>query len=247
MIKRIFVLFIVTSWCMTLPVAAQDEPRPRTRAVDLMLGIGSGVTNVTTSYQYAWKYGKKQRLTMGIGMRFNGFFASDKYFVTAPAKIVKGESGPAAFFKKPIPEYMDSVQLSNTSVFALNFMVSIGYKISDRLSAGFNIDVVGVSFGKQQSGTYINGNAPGGITTMPVAGAPTGFNLLLIGENDIGSLNSEFFLTYALNDQWSVKGGLQHTFMEYTTTTEIQQLPEPNDRFRVTPTVFCVGAVYTIR
>jgi hypothetical protein len=233
--------------CIGGSVAAQDEPRPKTRAVDLMLGIGSGVTNVATSYQYAWKYGKKQRLTMGIGMRFNGLFASDKYYVTAPAKIVKGEGGPQAFFKKEIPANMDSVMMPSASIFALNFMVNIGYAISDRFSAGFNIDVIGISFGKQQPGVYINGNAPDGITSKPVEAAPTGFNLLLIGENDLGSLNSEFFVAYAVDERWTAKLGIQHTFMEYTTTTKVQQLPEQNDRFRITPTVVCVGVGYTLR
>lgn len=228
-------------------VAAQDGPRPKTRTADLMLGFGGGVTNVATSYQYAWKYGKKQRLTMGIGMRFNGFFASDKYFVTAPARIVKGEGGPQAFFKEAIPDNMDSVLIPSASIFALNFMVNIGYSISDRLSAGFNIDVIGISFGKQQPGVYINGNAPDGITSKPVEAAPTGFNLLLIGENDIGSLNSELFVAYKLDERWTAKLGIQHTFMEYTTTTKVQQLPEANDRFRITPTVVCVGVGYTLR
>jgi hypothetical protein len=244
-----FILAIpfVLCWCIVAPVVAQDEPRPRTRAVDFMLGIGSGVTNVATSYQYAWKYGEKKRLTMGIGMRFNGLFASDKYFVTAPSKIVKGESGPQAFVKMEIPANMDSVQIPSASIFALNFMVNIGYEISDRFSAGFNIDVVGISFGKQQPGVYINGNAPDGITSKTIEAAPTGFNLLLIGENDLGSLNSELFVAYELDEQWTVKLGIQHTFMEYTTTTKVQQLPEENDRFRITPTVVCVGVRYTLR
>lgn len=224
----------------------QDGPRAHNHLADFMLGIGGGQTNVSTSYQISWKFGAKQRLRMGAGMRLNGFFASDKYFVTAPAKIVKGEAGPGALFKKPIEQNMDSVQFSSAQIYALNFLVHIGWAFSDKFAAGFNIDVTGASFGGTQSGTYINGNAPGGPAAVAVSGSPTGFNLLLIGENDIGSLNSEFFVTYALNPDWSIKAGIQHIFMEYTTTTKVQQLPEPNDRFRITPTVFCAGVVYRI-
>lgn len=228
-------------------LAAQDDgPRAHNHLADFMLGIGSGQTNVTTSYQISWKFGANQRLRMGAGMRFNAFFAKDKYFVTAPAEIVKGEAGLGAFFKKPIEENMDSVQFSSAQVYSLNFLVHIGYAFSEKFAAGFNIDVIGASFGGTQSGTYINGNSPGGPVSTPVSGAPTGFNLLLVGENDIGSLNSEFFVTYALNSNWSLKAGIQHIFMEYTTTTKAQQLPEPNDRFRITPTVFCAGVVYRI-
>lgn len=242
--RLIFVLlFFLFS---TVSGNAQDGPRAHNHLADFMLGIGSGQTNLSTSYQISWKFGNNQKLRMGAGLRLNAFFATDKYFVTAPAEIVKGEAGLGAFFKKPIEENMDSVQFSSAQVYSINFLLHIGYAFSEKFAAGFNIDVIGASFGGTQSGTYINGNDPGGPVSTSTSGAPTGFNLLLVGENDIGSLNSEFFVTYALNSNWSLKAGIQHIFMEYTTTTRVQQLPEPNDRFRITPTVFCAGVVYRI-
>lgn len=239
---RLFVLLLLT--ISLSKVFAQDEPRAHNHLADFILGVGSRQTNVSLSYQIAWRFGDKQKLVMGAGLRTNAFFASDKYFVTAPAKIVKGEAGPGALFKESIPANMDSVHFSSASIYSINFLLHIGYAFTDKFKVGFNIDVIGASFGPGQSGTYINGNA--GATT-PVTAGPTGLNLLLVGENDLGSLNSEFFANYALNEKWSLKAGIQHVFMEYTTTTKVQQLPEPNDRFRITPTVACVGVVYTIR
>ncbi len=244
--KRLFICLLVTLMAQGSLWAQDEEPRPHSNWVDLMIGVGNGQTNVSTSYQHAWKFGARKRLLMGVGMRLSGFFASDKYFVTAPAKIVKGEGGPGALFKKPIEENMDSVHFNTANTYALNFMLNIRYSFTDRFSAGFNIDLIGVSFGKQQSGTYINGNDPSGNTSQPTAGAPTGFNLLLIADNDLGSLNSEFFVGYRINERWSVKAGVQHIFMEFTTTTKVQQFPESNDRFRITPTTACAGVVYTI-
>ncbi len=241
-------LFLAVTLCiLTFPVVGQDkEPRATASYADFMLGIGSGQTNVSISYQRNWKFGKKQKLEMGVGMRFSSFFSRDKYFITAPAKIVKGEAGPQALFKEPIPEYIDSVLFPSAQINSLNFMLNIAYSFSNRFKVGFNIDVIGISFGGVQSGTYFNGNAPDGIVNKPVSGSPTGFNLLLVGENDIGSLNSEFFVAYAFNDTWSAKFGAQHIFMEYTTDTKVQQVPEANDRFRITPTVLCAGVVYKI-
>jgi hypothetical protein len=237
---------IVGSMVSLSALAQEANPEPE-RSADFMLGIGSGQTNFSLAYQYAWRFGQKQKLRMGVGARFNGFSASDKYFVSAPAKIVKGESGPAALFKEPIKANMDSVQLSSAQVYSLNVLIHISYAFTDKLRAGFNIDVIGVSFGGSQPGTYINGNAPDAIFTKPVSASPSAFNLLLVGENDLGSLNSEFFATYSLNDKWALKGGVQHIFMEYTTDTQVQQFPEPNDRFRITPTVACFGVVYSFR
>jgi len=225
---------------------AQEEPRESIREIDYMLGVGAGQTNVSLSYQAGWKFGEKKKLVMGVGVRSNAFFARNKYFVTAPAKLVKGEAGPAALFKDKITANMDSVQIANANAYSINILVHLGYSFTDKLKVGFNIDVIGFSFGSSVNGVYINGNDPAN-SNQPVSAAPSGFNLLLVGENDLGSLNSEFFVTYAINDKWALKAGAQHIFMEYTTTTAIQQFPEPNDRFRITPTVVCAGVVYTIR
>lgn len=242
---RIALLFYLLLLVST--VSAQDARRERTRQADLMLGFGSGQTNLSVSYQAGWKFGEKKRLVMGVGLRSNAFFANEKYFETAPARLVKGEAGPGAFFNKKIPENMDSVFFPKANVYAINFLIHIGYSFTQKLTAGFNIDVIGASFGSSQNGLYINGDGPAPNAPFPVTGSPSSFNLLLVGENDLGSLNSEFFITYALNDKMAIKGGIQHIFMEYTTATEIQQSPEPNDRFRITPTVLCVGFVYSLR
>lgn len=241
---RISLLFFLLISVLT--VNAQDEPRERTTQADFMLGVGSGQTNVSLSYQEGWKFGAKKKLVMGVGLRANGFFASDKYFVTAPAKLVKGEAGPAALFNDKIPGNMDSVHFPNANVFALNILIHIRYAFSEKLKAGFNIDVIGASFGSSRDGSYINGNGPSGTSPLAVKGSPSSFNLLLVGENDLGSLNSEFFVTYDLNKKWAIKAGVQHIFMEFTTDTKVQTFPEPNDRFRITPTVVCAGVVLTL-
>jgi hypothetical protein len=42
----------------------------------------------------------------------------------------------------------------------------------------------------------------------------------------------EFYARYWLNEKWAIKAGFTFIFSEYTTTTKVQQIPEPNDRFR---------------
>ena len=103
----------------------------------------------------------------------------------------------------------------------------------------FNIDAIGFSFGKSTTGNYING-AQGSVESSQ----PTAFNVLLISDNDRGSLNSAFFGRYLLNKKWGIKGGVQFLFTEYTTDTEVQQFPEPNDRFRNKSLMFMLGASY---
>lgn len=232
--------------CLPGKAIGQDTPSSTSSYADLTMGIGS-VTSVSLGYQYNWKFGKKQKLEMGVGGRFSSFFSSDKYFVTAPAKLSKGSSGPGALFKETIPANMDSVLMPSAQINSLNVMLNVVYNFSEKFRAGFNIDVIGFSFGGSKPGTYINGNGASGAQMVSTSASPSGFNLLLVGENDLGSLNSEFYVAYSVNDTWSIKLGAQHIFMEYTTATKVQQFPEANDRFRITPTIISLGASYKLR
>jgi hypothetical protein len=107
--------------------------------------------------------------------------------------------------------------------------------------AGFNIDLIGFSFGGSKKGNYING-FEGGMENA----SPTEFNILLISDNDNGSLNSELYLKYYWNEKWGAKLGAQFLFTEYTTHTEIQQFPEPNDRFRNKSLMVAFGVTYKL-
>jgi len=90
----------------------------------------------------------------------------------------------------------------------------------------------------KKSGNYINGTQ-----TAVENSKPTAFNVLLISDNDRGSLNSELYGKYYLNDTWGIKLGVQFLFTEYTTDTEVQQFPEPNDRFRNKSLLLAFGIV----
>ena len=118
----------------------------------------------------------------------------------------------------------------------LNLAINVGYRISPKFGVGFNIDAVGVSFGGKKEGSYINGNQG-----QATSAKPTSFNVLLIGNNDKGSLNSEFYLRYFIKEKFAIKLAYQYLFIEYTTDTKVQQLPEANDRFRNKASLFSLG------
>ncbi|MBX3720625.1 MAG: hypothetical protein KF713_02195 [Turneriella sp.] len=89
---------------------------------------------------------------------------------------------------------------------AVNLMLGVQYNLS-AFFAGFNIDVVGFNLGKNE---YALNQA--GVT---YAGESKTFNLLKIGFNDIGSLNSEFYVGYLLSENLSARLGYSHTFSHY--------------------------------
>jgi hypothetical protein len=208
---------------------AQQLPA-KSRELGFTTAIGSSEFSTAFAYQHLWLVGKKKKLGLGAGLRFTNYFGFNKYFTTAPAELTSGKTGPGVFFSENIEENIDSVLFKNAQVNALNLSINIQYAFSKKFAAGFNIDAIGFSFGGRKDATYFGNNGTGGATTAK----PTGFNLLLISDNDKGSLNSEFYGKYMFNNKWAAKLGYQFLFVEYTTDSKVQTAPggQTNDRFR---------------
>lgn len=217
------------------------------RAVDnfaeFTAGFGSSQVTGALAYTYNWKVGKRKKFELGLGARLTSYFGRNLYFTTAPAKLTSGKTGPAVLFSEDINEHIDSVLFPRAQINALNLSLNFGYNFSKKLSIGLSIDAIGFSFGKKQSGVYYGNNFATGV---PVTARPTAFNLLLISDNDKGSLNSELFARYKWNDKWGVKLGFQFLFAEYTTNTEVQttQNGDKNDRFRKKMAGAAIGVTY---
>jgi len=211
------------------------------KLLDVSGAIGDSEGTMAVSFNFDKNLGKKHRIVVGGGIRFTSYLGKNQYYITAPAELTSGSTGPGVIFKENIEANIDSFLIKTAQVNSLNLMVTLGYNVSSKLLLRFNIDVIGFSFGKRVTGNYINGSQG----AMEAAN-PSDFNLLLVSDNDKGSLNSEFFARYLLNDKWGLKGGAQFHFTEYTTDSEIQQLPEPNDRFRNKSLMFMVGVSYKL-
>lgn len=243
LMKRIialtFVLFCVIPYCH-----AQENVADVLTAT---VGVGDSRGTLSLSYLHNWRVGKNKKFEIGVGGRFTTFFGSDVYYVTAPAKLTSGSTGPGVIFKENIDANIDSFLIESPRVNAINLMINLGYRFNDKWSAGFNIDVIGFSFGGQKSGLYIDGPTPPNALLALQPADPTSFNALLISDNDRGTLNSEFYAQYAISTRWHLRASAQFLFTEYTTATEVQQLPEPNDRFRDKALMFSVGCTYQLR
>ena len=209
--------------------------------IDLDGAIGKSEGTIALSFNFDKNLGKKHRIVVGGGARFTSYLGKNQYYITAPAELTSGDTGPGVIFKENIDANIDTFLIKTAQVNSLNLMITLGYNVSPKLLFRFNIDVIGFSFGNSVNGNYING-----LQGAMVSADPSPFNLLLVSDNDKGSLNSEFFGRYLINDKWGIKGGIQFHFTEYTTDTEIQQLPEPNDRFRNKSLMFMFGASFKL-
>jgi hypothetical protein len=223
---KLKLLFII----LALPFVAfaQEQASRVSSAATFNIGAGSYRGSASIAYDRTWRLGKKkQRLGLGIGARFTSFVGTDLYYVTAPAKLTTESTSPLVIFQENVNENIDSLLVNSSQLNALNLFINIDYKVSDKIKLGFSIDAIGFSFGSEARGNFMSGQ-----TGKNTTAKPTPFNILLISDNDKGSLNSDLYVDYLITNRWSVRAGAQFLFTEYTTKDKVQTHPEENDRFR---------------
>lgn len=176
------------------------------------------------------------RFAVGYGLRFTGFYGQDNGFVTAPASVSEGN-----FFKEQNEAKLDTLYIPHSSVGSLNAAIYLEYRFTDRISAEFNIDAVGFSFGADRSGRFEAASQGRSVTTEAAKVTPV--NLLLTGDYDIGSLNSELSINIQLNEHLSVRPGLAFIFTEFTTYNALEF---GNDRFRKKSLLPMLGVSYQL-
>lgn len=195
--------------------------------VELGSGFGAGAVSPVVSFHKNWELGAKKKFVVGTGLRYTGFFGSDINFTSAPNDLAIE------------PSSVDTLFGTAPAINSLNLLINLGFNVSEKIQVGFNIDALGFSFGPTGTPSYIrNGQSSN------TEASPTSPNVLLVGNNDLGSLNSHFYGTYKFNDKWGVKLAYQFLFNELTTSTSVQTVPESNDRFRVKSGQIFVGVNY---
>ncbi|MFP5041466.1 hypothetical protein [Parasediminibacterium sp. JCM 36343] len=214
--------------------------------VDIAATVGNSQGSAAASYVYNWKLGKYQKWEIGLGARATTNFGTKLDFTTAgPAKLTRGTSTPFAVVVAPQKtENWDTLTVQRPLTTSFNVTLNFGYHFNKRLSGGTNIDLVGFTAGRSSSAIFTsNGN-----TQIEPIAKPSSFNLLLTGDNDLGSLNSEFFLKYQLNSHWSIRAIYQFLFTEYKTTTLHQTAPDGTAiyRFRNKANNFGIGISYLL-
>jgi hypothetical protein len=222
--------------------AQQTNELPRTnRFADFTATIGASQQTLAASYVHNWRVGKKRKFELGLGLRNTTYFGVKKDFWTAPADVARGSSVPfVVVVSEQKTENWDTLTVQRPLTNSLNLSANFGYHISRKLYAGFNIDLIGFTVGRTSSAVFTSN----GTTRTEPEAKPVPFNLLLTGDLDLGSLNSEFFLYYHLSKRWSVKGVYQFMFVEYKTTNVKQTVPKDVDRFRNKANNGGIGVAY---
>ncbi len=237
---------LVTFLFSVYQLQAQEKPLPHiSQFADITLTAGNAQGAAAISYVYNWRLGKTRKWELGLGGRLTSYLGRKQDFITSPARLSRSTTTPFLIvFAGQKTENWDTLQVQRPLTTSVNITANIGYHFNARWYAGFNIDVIGFTTGRTTSSTL----ASNGINTTEPVTKPAGFNLLLTGDNDLGSLNSEFFVRYQLNNRFAIKAVYQFLFIEYKTTTTQQIAPDGTrvDRFRNKVNAFGLGLTYTL-
>ena len=226
-ILLLFILFVLNA------SAQRDD---HYSALEATFGASRGHVLTTASHI---NYINDAKFKVGIALRLNSFVAKNKKFSTAPAILTSGVKGPQAMFKPDILENIDTIAVPKVVTHSVNVAVFLEYSFNNNYAAGFDIDLFGVTLG---GATPVNLLEPLD-SIQTVIAKPTRFNLLLVSDNDIGTLKSELYARYRLdNSDLYGKLGVSFYFSELKT---VRKLWLDNDRFRYkTPLTPLLGVGY---
>lgn len=161
-------------------------PPASAQRFDLDGSLGYGDRAWRAAVASQWRLPLGSRLTLGSGVRFS-YYAGESSQFRNP-----GATTPSLTVELPI----------EPSVWGINLMVSAQGRLVGSLAGGANIDLGGVAAGPVRQA--------GGVELRPARGS-----VLLLGERDRGSLNSEFFLALPLGACLELRGGLSHYVVGY--------------------------------
>lgn len=224
---------------------SQDKPAIPSfnQFADITATAGSSQGALAFSYVYNWKTGEKKKFEIGLGLRSTIYSGTKKEYITAPAKLSRSSTFPFAIvFAGQEIQNWDTLTVQRPLTNSLNVTGNLGYNFSPKFYGGINIDLLGYTFGRNTSAVLTSN----GITRTENKAKPSAFNLLLTGDNDLGSLNSEFFIKYKIDQKWSIKAVYQFLFSEYKTTNVFQTAPDGTEvsRFRNKANTIGLGLSY---
>jgi hypothetical protein len=245
--KNRFVLLLLFFVIPGMVVAQTTSSRYREQHYfDAAIAVGDESFSGSLAWSHLHGIGKKkQRLKVGYGVRYTSFVAANKYYTTAPSKYTSTVQSLGTIFSETIHENIDTITTATALTHSLNLVLYLQYTLSEKFDIGCNIDLFGVSFGPSRqfniiSNVYDSGQEP------VQQGSPTTLNLLLTSDNDIGSLNSEFFVRYRLTPKISLRGGYAFLFSEYRTDKDLSfdDGRIVNDRYRYKAPMGFIGVSF---
>ena len=211
-------LLLSVAACGALSLGAHGQSGPADARHATVLDL-TGATGPTQNYASAaawrlWGLDAGGRFQVGLGLRASHYFAGSSLLDN---QTTAGGAG---------------IQVWDPRLTALNAAFHVRARVAGPVRLGFNLDVLGASFGPARSLEAPGLGAGAQAQVSPVRG-----NLLLGGTRDRGSLNSEFYAAVALPQGLSLRVGWSHIVTAYATDA---------DRYRRFRNLAALGVSYQL-
>lgn len=194
-LSRILVLTVGLLCCSQVSAWAQTR-----QTLIGSLGGSSKHRFGSVGYAVGWSPGLLKNLSLGPGIRTTVLHHD------ARAYSVPNASGLARDLRLEAPAMLHA----NVAAF---FWAE--YRLSSRWGLGLNIDLIGGSFGPSRKAEPTHPTAD---FTGPVQASPSGVSALLYNANDLGLLQSEFYIAYKAAERLHLRAGLAHQHVQLTVT-----------------------------
>jgi|GEM_PF-4184980 len=215
--KRILLLCYIVSAALTLRAQTGEIPKDTVAPVKgkawkenhyLDISMAGGENIFITSVQWDKLFGIawKKRVKIGFGVRVNMANTWAKDFRTP-------------FYNRPDQNTFDTLRMDQQTTFFVNLTFLAEISLFKWMDAGLCEDIVGVSFGERGEGSLYGESVPfGGIRQST---HPALFNAFLFGQNDRGSLNSQFYLRFWPTNDFFIKGGFGISHITQSTDADV--------------------------
>ncbi len=130
------------------PVYADHGSSAFSQTFDAAVGVGSSKWTGAASWNPSYGLGDSRRLKIGLGVRLASFFGgNDLGYTTADATLIKEDR-------------VNTLAISGARTHSLNLELQLKYRFLERVEAGFDIDLLGVGFGKSTTGATVPRTTP---------------------------------------------------------------------------------------
>ena len=219
----VLAMFFISICCFFSSTSSAKAPEQQ---IHLTAGFEPSALSGSVGWVPHWTLGKSDRFRLGAGLRLSYFQGKALRLETAEYDAISRNETSIVSDVSP-------------QILALNATISAQYYPLDWLSFGFNLDLIGQSFGPDGDASY----AEDGFAAKQSL-HPTRTNLFLVALRDIGTLNSEFYVATPLNDRWSVRLGLSHFFAEMTSEVPLKH---GGERFRTIRDLVFISVAHTLQ
>lgn len=211
---------------------------------DLGMAYSTGNYNPSVAYYQLINVGGRKLFAVGWNIRLGAFYGDNLDYYTAPARLTREKTGFAALGAPLVIRNIDTVRYDYVTMTSASVGVRAQVNLG-KLTIGASADLLGLTFGKKRIGRYksstgqytIKGVAGKDSINIPFQGAgasqssrPSTLNVRLLGDNDRGTLSTELYARYRINDRFGIKVGYQFLTTEMTVAN--RDVIADNDRFR---------------